>query len=364
MKHQVCRTLKLMAFAILVVAITAHGQSPLAAAPGSSGTFVTFDVPGAGTHGNQGTIPRSMNPKGTATGYYIDNSYVYHGFSIGIDGTTATFDVIGSSSTLAYDVGPDGTIVGWYYDQNNAGHGFIRDPGGAIQPIVNTPLDSINASGETGGFQFDSNGAAHAYVRSPDGTLTPFDVPGAGSANGQGTFLCPGCLNDAGDATGHYIDSNNVPHGFIRWGKDGTFATFFDQPGEAAWSSRINNNGWTCGWSFDANNAAHGFIRKSDGSIVPFDAPGAGTGSGQGTLCASINNLGVVLGEYIDSANVYHGFVRSAGGTFKILDAPGAGTRRGDGTQVAENNDAGLVSGSYIDNNLVYHGYYWVSFLP
>ena len=142
------------------------------------------------------------------------------------------------------------------------------------------PITSINASLELAGFYFDSNGAAHAYVGS-----THFDVMEAGSGRGQGTFLCPGnCLNDKGDSTGHYIDANNVPHGFLRKA-DGTIKTFFDGPGESAWSARINNNGQTCGFSFDANNATHAFIRHPhpEGAITSFDVKGAGTGSGQGT---------------------------------------------------------------------------------
>lgn len=374
MQNQISKTLTLMACAVLALAAFANAQSRLSTQPASSGTFVPFDIPGAGTHANQGTVPRDMNQQGMAVGYYIDDNNVNHGFAIGLDGTFATFDAPEEGTgpgqgTQAYDVSPSdnqnhATIVGLFYDQNSVWHGFLRAPDATIKAI-DTPLDSINASLETAGFKPDANGAAHAYVRSPepDGTLFPFDVPEAGTGRGQGTFLCPGCLNDRGDATGHYIDSNNVPHAFIRWA-DGTITTFLDGLGESGWASKLNNKGQTCGFYLDANNAMHGFIRNEDGSIVgPIDAKDAGTGSGQGTWAYSINDLGVVFGYYINSANVSHGFVRSAGGTFRVLDAPGAGTMRG-GTRAQKNIDSGLVVGNYIDNNLVQHGYYWVSLLP
>jgi hypothetical protein len=47
------------------------------AAIGSDGrTFTTFDVPGAVL----GTVPTAINPAGTITGYYVDASFVSHGF--------------------------------------------------------------------------------------------------------------------------------------------------------------------------------------------------------------------------------------------------------------------------------------------
>ncbi len=43
-----------------------------------------------------------------------------------------------------------------------------------------------------------------------------FDAPGAGktAGSGQGTF--PDSISEAGAITGHYIDSKNVNHGFLR----------------------------------------------------------------------------------------------------------------------------------------------------
>jgi hypothetical protein len=43
-----------------------------------------------------------------------------------------------------------------------------------------------------------------------------FDAPGAGKTAGSGWGTLPDSINDAGANTGHYIDSINVNHGFLR----------------------------------------------------------------------------------------------------------------------------------------------------
>jgi hypothetical protein len=54
----------------------------------------------------------------------------------------------------------------------------------------------------------------------------------------------------------------------------------------------------------------YAFIRAFDGSFTTFNAPGAGTASGQGTFGAANNLLGVVTGNYIDANGVEHGYLR------------------------------------------------------
>jgi hypothetical protein len=107
-------------------------------------------------------------------------------------------------------------------------------------------------------------------------------------------------------------------------------------------------------------------VAASAGPIITFDAPGAGTGSGQGTGCFAftdcsvlLNNFGAVTGYYLDANNVFHGFVRSPEGKFTTFDAPGADTTAGDfnGTLPNAINDAGAITGVYYDVNSVGHGF-------
>jgi hypothetical protein len=55
----------------------------------------------------------------------------------------------------------------------------------------------------------------------------------------------------------------------------------------------------------------HGFERDPFGTITTFDAPGAGTASGQGTIPETPNQFGVITGQYIDANNVHFGFLRN-----------------------------------------------------
>ena len=43
-----------------------------------------------------------------------------------------------------------------------------------------------------------------------------FDAPGAGTTAGSGFGTFPNSINNAGAITGHYIDANNVKHGFLQ----------------------------------------------------------------------------------------------------------------------------------------------------
>jgi len=109
----------------------------------------------------------------------------------------------------------------------------------------------------------------------------------------------------------------------------------------------------------DSSNATHGFVRAPDGTIITFDAPGAGTGPFQGTEARGINPAGTIEGAYVDPSNVTHGFVRAKDGTITTFDAPGAGTGAGQGTAVftGATNPAGATTGAYIDSNNVFHGF-------
>src|SRR5215216_5942803 len=105
-------------------------------------------------------------------------------------------------------------------------------------------------------------------------------------------------------------------------------------PGQGTSALNISPSGTIIGFSRDSNNARHAFIRSRDGSFTVFDAPGAGTGPGQGTRAYSINPDGTITGFFFDSVTVAHGYVRSKDGVITVFDAPGAGTGPGQGTIV------------------------------
>src|SRR6478752_9973157 len=90
------------------------------------------------------------------------------------------------------------------------------------------------------------------------------------------------------------------------------------------------------------SNAALGL---SQPPITTFDAPGAGTDPGEGTLAFAINPAGTIAGQYFDSSPVTHSFLRARDGTFTEFDAPGGGTGPFQGTFCSSINPKGAVTG-------------------
>jgi hypothetical protein len=147
----------------------------------------------------------------------------------------------------------------------------------------------------------------------------------------------------------------------------------FDAPGAGTASGQgtfafgISPAGEIEGDYLDASNVYHGYVRSPKGAITIFDVSGAGTGPSQGTLPQSINPAGAVTGYYTDSNGLSHGFMRAPDGTISTFDAPGAGTPMGfcvppflicsSGTQAASINPAGVIAGQYVDASAVFHGF-------
>jgi hypothetical protein len=87
----------------------------------SDGAITTFDA------GSNNWIA-SINSDGAITGYYYgDGEYVGHGFLRDPDGTITTFDPPGSTSTVPESINPARTITGYYFDATGFAHGFLAD---------------------------------------------------------------------------------------------------------------------------------------------------------------------------------------------------------------------------------------------
>lgn len=95
-----------------------------------SGTFSTFDVPGAGTTAGAGTLPESNNIAGAIAGNYLDNNFVNHGFLLSQQGSFRVFDVPGTGTAAGQGTVPlsnnnANATTGQYVDGNNVTHGFL-----------------------------------------------------------------------------------------------------------------------------------------------------------------------------------------------------------------------------------------------
>ena len=139
----------------------------------------------------------------------------------------------------------------------------------------------------------------------------------------------------------------------------------FDAPGagtasgQGTFALNINGFGVAIGYFVDATLVFHGFIRSPFGQVTTIDAPGAGTtpGSGQGTGAYSINTIGMVTGLYQDASNVYHCFLRQPDGHIISFDAPGAGIGANQGSFATDINLEGTIAGYTVDGNNVLRGF-------
>ena len=370
----------------LVVGVFLGLGLALAASAQQRPRFITFDP-----SGSQGTYPAAISDAGVITGDYYDSNNVSHGFVRTPNGEITTFDAPGAGSTPGLGLGtfPEsitwaGAITGYYTDANDAAHGFLRDSKGDFTEFdvtgagtgsgQGTYADNINEKGEIAGDYIESDNVYHGFLRTPDGNIVTFNAKGAGTGSGQGTFPASvDGINLLGAIAGSYQDANNVLHGYVRT-PFGSIITF-DAPGAGTGpgpalcvfcpgtgSSGINLLGVIVGTLLDNNTVWHGYVRSPGGFITTFEAPDAGStpGSFQGTVAQNINAVGSVTGYVTDGNYFDHGFVRSANGQITVFDAPGAGSPAGGefyGTVPYCNNDEGAITGYYNDATGFAHGF-------
>lgn len=333
-----------------------------------------IDVPGAGTAAGQGTYGYALNGRGEVAGFYADANSVYHGFLRDCDGVITTFDPPNSQSTFVAGLNDEGEITGYFNDASGVVHGYVRafdgkitsfdapgagtSGGGLYQGTFGYNVDNL---GTVLGTYVDANNVSHGFLRARDGRFETFDAPKAGTAAGQGTFVTTIDGLTPESAVGWTVDTNGVLHGYLR-SSEGRFTTF-DAPGAGTGSgqgtevSGVNGEGTVLGITLDASNAYLGFFRSPDGRFTAVDVPGAGTADGQGTQPQNIIAGGTIVGVIVDANDAYHGFLRAPDGHLTAVNAPGAGTAPGQGTLPTSNNSAGEIAGFFIDANNVFHGF-------
>ena len=323
---------------------------PSPCAPDASFIFETFDSQGAGNGGNQGTFPQSINAAGSITGYSIDAGLTYHGFVRMADGTMVMIDVPGAGSgarqgTTPKSINRDGAVTGYYADSAGATRGFVRTPDGAFEtfPVAKGSEDPftfpncINDGGVVVGLTNDSSGNGVGFLRAADGLITTLDFPSqAWSVNAAGAVAITG----------------GVQGGEVFLRKPSGDLTSYKVPGVSF--AAVNDAGTIMG-RYAVAQTYHGFLLPSNGTVIPFDAPGAGPA---GTTASAINNDAFITGYYVDTSNVNHGFLRLPSGAIVIFDVPHtAGTY---GTFAIGINAAGAVTGYYYDANLAAHGFAFI----
>jgi hypothetical protein len=147
----------------------------------------------------------------------------------------------------------------------------------------------------------------------------------------------------------------------------------FDAPGAGTVSGQgtqanfVDPEGRIIGFYLDANFTFHGFLRTPNGKFTTFEAPGAGSGYLQGTGGWGMSQAGVIAGDYVDANCVEHGYLLEPNGKFITFEAPGAGATPSpcanglfgglQGTTPGDINAAGEIGGVIVDANNVWHGF-------
>lgn len=285
------RALKLL-FAIalcltlsLVISPKLHAQSGL----------VTLDYPNSTE-----TDCNDINNNGVIVGFYLDTSFVDHGF-YAISGALHSVDVPGATATLLYGVNLN-HAVGWYTDSTGVTHGFAIDtkkhvttldpPGSTL-----TNAWSINTAGQIVGAYVDSSGVYHGFQLS-NGKYTSYDAPSSILTEITG-------INDHGDIVGIFDDSSGVEHGFAL-PKGGKF-TQIDYPGTGVAvtaTDRINTSDEVVGlWGTSTSGPFSGYTATRKGVFTDVTFPGASE-----TRVRGLNDKAVLVGRYTDTSGVVHGF--------------------------------------------------------
>ena len=129
----------------------------------------------------------------------------------------------------------------------------------------------------------------------------------------------------------------------------------FDAPGAGSASGQgtfpnvITRNGFIGGTVIDSNSVAHGFVRLANGKFTTVQPPNS-----RYTFLAGMNWHGQVAGTFFDSKAFPHGYVKNADGTFVQLDVP-AST---GGTYVSAINSNGQIAGSFFTGS-GQQGFFW-----
>lgn len=214
--------------------------------------------------------------------------------------------------------------------------------------VNGTQPTSINDLGEITGVYADSDGNLHGFLRKVNGKIVTFDAP-----NGVGTTW-PNDINNAGGIVGSYTDANGATHGFIR-SAQGKF-TIFDDPNStlsppATIPQAINDFGEVVGYWLDSSGNDHGFVRRVSGSFTTVEPPGAVF-----SQAYHINNRGDVGGDWADAATgTSHGMLLQPDDKLVTFDAPNAVATFGGLGQAL--NVEGSFAGTYADANYGAHGY-------
>jgi len=236
-------------------------------------------------------VADGINNAGVVTGYYEDQSSVFHGF-VWHNGALRTVNYPGAAYTYLFGVNNRGVAIG-YYGDGVTNHTVTYAVGsGAWTVLPDIPDYSqndgycINDLGVAVGNAFGTS-AAVAWLWDPATWSYSFlAVPGAAEYS-----TSPSCLNDKNQVAGYYVDASGSYQGFIA--EYGTYTTVAVPGAPDTYPDGINNRGIIQGQIFDASGVAEGFVETSGGAFAIVNYPGSVS-----TAIVGIDDRGNLCGAY------------------------------------------------------------------
>jgi probable HAF family extracellular repeat protein len=188
-------------------------------------------------------------------------------------------------------------------------------------------------------------------------TFSTIDAP---LPNGQLGFTSLADINEEGQITGGFTDSNLGPYGFLLNFKKKVHSTEIRCSAKdvvVTEPQSINTHGEIAGFASVIVERIKipqppfkilitkisGFFRHRTGKCTILDFPGANL-----TEAVGVNDDGQVVGDYRDANGIFHGFFWDAG-QFLTLDVPFPEARV---TAPSGINNVGQIVGFYFDNNV------------
>ena len=112
------------------------------------------------------TFAFGIDSKNEIVGWFIDSSFLVHGFYRGAGGKMTQIDYPGAATTSCLGINDLGEITGLYVDTNNVSHGFVRKKG-KFRTVRLPDVAGINNAGVFVGSYIAKNNKNYGYIATP-----------------------------------------------------------------------------------------------------------------------------------------------------------------------------------------------------
>lgn len=206
---------------------------------------------------------------------------------------------------------------------------------GSVPNSISTNIFGVNDKGIATGSWLDTSGVEHGYVGSPSGSgYTIFDDPNEPRPGTE-----PRGISDGGYICGFGSSSTNKTASYVTWERDNNGTITEVTKGGTVLNSLcqgLNTREEFAGSYVNSSLATLGYLGRNAKYAKGVALSGI---TNTGVAARGVDNAGDVVGWYADTNGVQHGFLLS-GGTASTIDVPGAAD-----TELEGINNKGQISG-------------------